>query len=299
MSDEPAAGDAPANLNPAHAISGESIGSAKNEHNRTGKEETNASSPDTPALSIVVPAYNEAERIGGTLKRMLAYFDAQPYTYEILVVSDGSSDDTMEVVEPIAAQRSQVRLLSYAGNRGKGYAVRYGILRARGERVLFSDADLSTPIEEVEKLASKLDAGYDIAIGSRDVEGSELIKRQSWFREFGGKTFNKIVQALVVPGIRDTQCGFKLFTHISAQCIFGRAQVDHFAFDVEVLFLARSVFGYRIAEVPVRWQHVEGSKVRFVRDAVRMAKTVVRIRATRYDASTENTAESTNTIDVR
>ncbi len=245
-----------------------------------------------PALSIVVPAYNEEARIGSTLKRMLAYFDAQPYTYEILVVSDGSSDNTLAVVEPIAVRRPQVRLLSYAGNRGKGYAVRYGILRAGGERVLFSDADLATPIEEVEKLSAKLDAGYDIAIGSRDVEGSELIKRQSRFREFGGKTFNKIVQALVVPGIRDTQCGFKLFTQPSAQCIFGRAQVDHFAFDVEVLFLARRVFGYRIAEVPVRWQHMEGSKVRFVRDAVRMAKTVVRIRATRYDPPTEETAEA-------
>lgn len=236
-----------------------------------------------PMLSIVVPAYNEAERIGVTLKRMLAYFDSQCYPYEILVVSDGSNDGTMDVVTPIAARRSQVRLLSYAGNRGKGYAVRYGILRAQGERILFSDADLATPIEEIEKLSDRLDDGYDIAIGSRDVAGSQLIKRQSLLREFGGKTFNKIVQALAVPGIHDTQCGFKLFTRAAALSIFRVARVDHFAFDVEALYLAMRVFGYRIAEVPVRWQHVEGSKVRFARDAYRMAKTVFRIRFTHYD----------------
>jgi dolichyl-phosphate beta-glucosyltransferase len=236
-----------------------------------------------PLLSIVVPAYNEEARIGNTLKRMLTYFDAQPYSYEILVVSDGSNDGTLEVVSHIAAQRKQVRALSYVGNRGKGYAVRYGVLRAQGERVLFSDADLATPIEEVEKLLAKLNAGYDIAIGSRDVAGSELIKRQSALREFGGKTFNKMVQLLAVPGIHDTQCGFKLFTRAAAQAIFRRAQVDHFAFDVEVLYLAMRVFGYRVAETPVRWQHVEGSKVRFVRDACRMVKTVVRIRLTHYD----------------
>ena len=239
--------------------------------------------PTEPLLSIVVPAYNEEARIGNSLKRMLAYFDAQPYPYEILVVSDGSDDKTEEIVQYIAAQRAQVKLLTYADNRGKGYAVRFGMLRANGERILFSDADLATPIEEVEKLLAKLNEGYDIAIGSRDVVGSELIKRQSFLREFGGKSFNKIVQLLAVPGIHDTQCGFKLFTRPSAQAIFRCAQVDHFAFDVEALYLAMRVFGYRIAEVPVRWQHVEGSKVRFARDAVRMAKTVFRIRLTHYD----------------
>jgi len=236
-----------------------------------------------PMLSIVVPAYNEEERIGGSLKRMLAYFDAQSYPYEILVVSDGSTDRTLDVVAQIAECRSEVQCLSYASNRGKGYAVRYGILRAQGERILFSDADLATPIEEIEKLSTQLDAGYDIAIGSRDVVGSELIKRQSWLREFGGKTFNRMVQLLAVPGIHDTQCGFKLFTRAAAQAIFRQTQVDHFAFDVEVLYLAMKVFKYRIAEVPVRWQHVEGSKVVFARDAYRMAKTVLRIRFTHYD----------------
>jgi dolichyl-phosphate beta-glucosyltransferase len=233
-------------------------------------------------LSVVVPAYNEEARLGATLKRMLAYFDTQPYAVEILVVDDGSSDGTAGVVETIAATRPQVHLLCYTPNHGKGHAVRYGVLRARGERVLFSDADLATPIEEVEKLLAKLDAGYDIAIGSRDMVGSELVKRQSIVREMGGKCFNKMVQLIAVPGIHDTQCGFKLFTQKSAHAIFSRCQVDHFAFDVEVLYLALRIFGYRVAEVPVRWAHQEGSKVRFFRDAWRMVKTLFRIRSTHY-----------------
>ncbi len=237
-----------------------------------------------PLLSVVVPAYNEEKRLGASLKRMLAYFDAQDYPVEILVVDDGSSDGTAGIVQQIAACRSQVRLLAYQPNRGKGHAVRYGMLRAGGENVLFCDADLATPIEEVEKLLAKLDAGYDIAIGSRDVPGSELIKRQSFVREMGGRTFNKLVQLLAVPGIRDTQCGFKLFTQQASQRIFSQCRVEHFAFDVEVLYLALRIFDLRVAEVPVRWAHQEGSKVRFFRDALRMLKTLFRIRLTRYGA---------------
>jgi len=240
--------------------------------------------PARPLLSVVVPAYNEESRLGASLKRMLAYFDAQDYPVEMLIVDDGSSDGTARVVQQIAACRPQVRLLSYHPNQGKGHAVRYGMLRASGELVLFCDADLATPIEEVEKLLAKIKAGYDIAIGSRDVPGSELIKRQSFVREMGGRTFNKLVQVMAVPGIHDTQCGFKLFTQQASQTIFSRCRVDHFAFDVEVLYLALRIFGLRVAEVPVRWAHQEGSKVRFFRDAWRMVKTLFRIRLTRYDA---------------
>lgn len=236
----------------------------------------------SPQLSIVIPAYNEEARLGASLKRMLAYFDGVDYSYEILVVDDGSSDGTAAAVEAIRSSRPQVHLLSYPTNRGKGYAVRHGILRARGDRILFSDADLATPIEEVEKLLAKLDAGFDIAIGSRDVAGSQLIRRESLIRETGGKLFNKFVQMLTVPGIRDTQCGFKLFTRRSARSIFEQCRVDHFAFDVETLYVAR-LFGFRIAEIPVRWAHQDGSKVRFLRDGLRMLKTVLRIRFTRYD----------------
>ena len=240
----------------------------------------------TPLLSVIVPAYNEELRLGASLKRMLAYFDTQSYDVEILVVDDGSSDSTAQVAATISACRPQVRLLSYKPNRGKGHAVRYGMLRAQGNRVLFCDADLATPIEEVEKLLAKLDAGYHIAIGSRDVAGSELIRRQSFLREMGGRTFNKFVQLLAVPGIHDTQCGFKLFTQGASREVFSRCQVDHFAFDVEVLYLAIRVFGLRVAEVPVRWAHQEGSKVRFFRDAWRMVKTLFRIRRTRYEPPT-------------
>jgi dolichyl-phosphate beta-glucosyltransferase len=235
-----------------------------------------------PTLTIVVPAYNEEKRLGATLKRMLAYFDEQGRPFEILVVDDGSSDATAGLVETIASCRREVRLISYEPNRGKGYAVRQGMLAGTGERLLLSDADLATPIEEVEKLMAQLDAGFDIAIGSRDVKGSELIKHQSWLRETGGKTFNKMVQLIAVPGIHDTQCGFKLFTRNAAQSVFSRCTVDHFAFDVEVLYLAIRIFGYRVAETPIRWAHQEGSSVVFWRDAIRMAKTLFRIRMTRY-----------------
>ena len=233
-------------------------------------------------LTIVVPAYNEEKRLGATLKRMLAYFDEQGSPFEILVVDDGSTDGTAGLVETISTCRKEVQLISYKPNHGKGYAVRQGMLAGRGERLLLSDADLATPIEEVEKLAAKLDAGYDIAIGSRDVQGSELIKHQSWLREMGGKTFNKLVQLIAVPGIHDTQCGFKLFTRSAAQSIFSRCTVEHFAFDVEVLYVAIRIFGCRVAETPIRWAHQEGSSVVFWRDAFRMAKTLFKIRMTRY-----------------
>ena len=236
----------------------------------------------TPRLSVVVPAYNEAERLGASLTRMAAYFASQAYEVEVLIVDDGSTDATKEIALKFAVTNPNFRLLSYDVNRGKGHAVRFGMLQATGQRVLFCDADLATPIEEVEKLTAALDAGADIAIGSRDVKGSELMKRQSLVREMGGRAFNQMVQALAVPGIHDTQCGFKLFTQSASQRIFNLCQVDHFAFDVEVLYLAVKVLGLRVTEVPVRWAHQEGSKVRFFRDALRMVKTLFRIRATRY-----------------
>ena len=191
-----------------------------------------------PYLSIVVPAYNEEQRLGASLKRMLAYFDSQSYAFEILVVDDGSTDGTCSVVETIAGCRSQVRLLHYEKNQGKGHAVRYGMLRAVGPRVLFSDADLATPIEEVEKLLARLDEGCDVAIGSRDVPGSELVQRQPGLREFSGRAFNKLVQVMAVPGIHDTQCGFKLFTQAACRNVFSRCKVNDWAFDVEALHIA-------------------------------------------------------------
>ena len=240
---------------------------------------------EPPSLSLVIPAYNEEARLRATLTRLLDYFAESVSLLEILVVSDGSTDATEAIVAEFTEIDSRIQLLNYGQNRGKGYAVRYGMIRAKGERILFMDADLATPIEEIVKLNAKLDAGFDIAIGSRDVVGSKLEKRQSFLREFGGRLFNKLVQLIAVPGIHDTQCGFKMFTSRTAQAVFSQCRVEHFAFDVEVLYLALRVYHLRVAEVPVRWAHQEGSKVRFVRDAIRMVKTLFRIRTTAYSAT--------------
>jgi dolichyl-phosphate beta-glucosyltransferase len=242
---------------------------------------TEKSATTTPHLSIVVPAFNEESRIGASITRMVEYFDSQPYSYEILVVDDGSTDSTLQVVAEKAAGHNNVHSLHYNGNKGKGFAVRYGMIRATGDFVLFSDADLATPIEEVEKLEAAVKTGADIAIGSRDVPGSKLIKHQSPFREMAGKMFNKCVQRVGVPGIHDTQCGFKLFTRAAAQNLFRRCQIDGFSFDVEVLYLGRQL-GYTIAEVPIVWEHKEGSKVRPLQDGLKMLRTLFVIKATDY-----------------
>ncbi|MCS6918922.1 MAG: glycosyltransferase family 2 protein [Fimbriimonadales bacterium] len=232
---------------------------------------------NAPRLSVVIPAYNEQTRIERTLQRIVEYLNARGETYEILVVSDGSTDATETLVQRFAQTHPQVQLLAYQPNRGKGYAVRYGILRARGERVLFSDADLATPIEELEKLEPYLDNGYPIAIGSRPLRESQLVVRQPFYREWAGRAFNKAVQLLAVRGIHDTQCGFKLFTREAAQAIFSRCRLNGFSFDFEALFYAQRL-GYRIAEVPIRWMHQEGSKVRLLRDGLRMLRDLVWLR---------------------
>ncbi|GIV11362.1 MAG: glycosyl transferase [Fimbriimonadales bacterium] len=230
-----------------------------------------------PRLSVVIPAYNEETRIERTMQRVVEYLNTRGGTYEVLVVSDGSTDATEFIVQGFAQAHPQVQLLAYQPNRGKGYAVRYGILRARGERVLFSDADLATPIEELEKLEPYLDKGYPIAIGSRPLRESQLVVRQPLYREMAGRAFNKAVQLLAVRGIHDTQCGFKLFTREAAQDIFSRCRLNGFSFDFESLFYARRL-GYDIAEVPIRWMHQEGSKVRLLRDGLRMLRDLVWLR---------------------
>jgi dolichyl-phosphate beta-glucosyltransferase len=234
-----------------------------------------------PHLSLVIPAYNEEARIGSALAEMLAYLEAQSFDYEVLVVDDGSTDGTRALVEGVGQTNPRIQVLHYDANRGKGFAVRYGMTRATGNFVLFCDADHATPIEMLEPLMAAVRAGADVAIGSRDVKGSVLDRHQGILRENAGKAFNLMVRLLAVPGIHDTQCGFKLFTQAAARNIFSRCQVDNFSFDVEALYLARQL-GYSIAEVPVHWHHVEGSKVRALRDGTRMVRTIFRIRATDY-----------------
>jgi dolichyl-phosphate beta-glucosyltransferase len=225
-------------------------------------------------LSVVIPAWNEEARIGATLQAIGGYLEALREDHEILVVDDGSTDGTRRLVE--AHEGRSVRLVSLPENRGKGAAVRAGVLAARGDPILFSDADLATPIAELAKLRAALERGADIAIGSRALTDSQVQVRQHPLREGMGRTFNKLVRALVLDGFQDTQCGFKLFRGDVARELFARAQVDGFAFDVEILLLARS--RYKVAEVPVIWRHVEQSKVSPGIDAARMLWDVLKLR---------------------
>jgi dolichyl-phosphate beta-glucosyltransferase len=209
---------------------------------------------------VVIPAYNEGKRLPPTLEKIQRHLKGQPH--EIVVVDDGSGDDTAA-----RAEAAGVIVLRNEGNRGKGYSVRRGMLHARGDRRLMTDADLSTPIEEVDRLLSLIDEGYDVVIGSRALPGSNIEVRQPWYRENMGRLFNLCVRVLAVPGLQDTQCGFKLFTAEAAETAFRAARLDGFSFDVEALFVARRR-GCRIAEVPVTWRNDEASRVDTFRGAV-------------------------------
>lgn len=211
-----------------------------------------------PQLSIVIPAFNEESRLPATLERIRAYLDARGETYEIVVVDDGSLDRTVERAQ--AAGGPFATVLKNEGNRGKGHSVRRGMLHARGQRRLMTDADLSTPIEELPRLEACLDQGYAIAIGSRAVSGARVEVHQGGFRESAGRAFNLLVRLLALPDLKDTQCGFKLFSAEAVEPAFGPARLDGFAFDVEALFLARRA-GLRIAEVPVIWRNDAASRV--------------------------------------
>lgn len=218
-------------------------------------------------LSILVPAYNEENRLPATLETIAAYLQKRDFSHELIVVDDGSRDATREVVREFAAAHSWVRLVQYddengaALNRGKGFAIRAGVEAAVGRDIVFSDADLSTPIEEMERLLPPISRGdCDIAIASRALPESNLAVHQPIHREFMGRTFNKIVQKMAVPGIMDTQCGFKAFRGDVAKRLFGLAQIDGFGFDPEILFLARK-FGFKIQELPVTWRHRDDSRV--------------------------------------
>ena len=224
-------------------------------------------------LSVVIPAYNEAERLGPTLRKVLEWADAQSFQTEVLVVDDGSTDETVQVADGVDAR---VRVLLNGQNRGKGYSVRHGVLESRGAQVLFSDADLSTPIAEYEKLAAALRSA-DIAIGSRAIDRSKVTQRQPFYREAMGRTFNRIVQTLAVGGIQDTQCGFKLFDGEVARALFADITIEGFAFDVEALFLARRR-GLRIVEIPVLWANDERTHVHAVYHSLAMLRDVALLR---------------------
>lgn len=227
-------------------------------------------------LSVVVPAYNEAERIGPSLDRMLTWLADNVRDFEIVVVDDGSTDQTTEVIARRMLHSHRLRILRNAVNSGKGWSVRRGMLEAEGDHILMTDADLSTPIEELQQLAPHV-SKHDIVIGSRATAGSRILRHQPLYREWMGKVFNRMVQAVVLPGISDTQCGFKLFRREAAQAVFSRVTTPGFGFDVEALFIARRM-GLTIAEVPVVWIDDPATRVSPLRDASRMALDLVRIR---------------------
>ena len=230
-----------------------------------------------PTYSIVIPAYNEGARIGATLERVLSYVHAQGWDAEVIVVNDGSRDSTAEIVRSFAAKDPTLQLIDNPGNHGKGYSVRTGMLHARGRIVLFSDADLSSPIEESLKLFAALESGADIAIGSRWLRAELQTQRQPLHRQLFGRIFNILLRTTLGLQFADTQCGFKAFKRAAAQAIFPWQRIERWGFDPEILFLARK-FGFRVQEVPVAWGHVGDARINPVVDGARMFQEMLRIR---------------------
>ncbi|MCK4548057.1 MAG: glycosyltransferase family 2 protein [Candidatus Eisenbacteria sp.] len=237
-----------------------------------------------PYLSVVLPAYDEEERLGVSLPRILEYLSTRNWSFEILVVDDGSSDRTSDVARD-RLNGIPHKILRNDPNRGKGYSVKRGVLEASGRYVLFSDTDLSTPIQEVEKLIQALETGADVAIGSRALKDSRIERHQPWCREILGKIFNRFLRMLVMRDLHDTQCGFKCFRQEVIQPVFSRQTLDGWAFDVEVLYVARKL-GYHIAEVPVRWINSDVTKVNPLSDGMKMVWDAWRVRRIHADLST-------------
>lgn len=228
-------------------------------------------------LSVIIPAYKEEKRIPNTLREIDKYLSRQSYSYEIIVVTDGSPDRTAEVVQEMAREIKNLRLIEEKENHGKGYAVRQGLLKAKGKYRIFTDADNSTSIDQVEKMWPEFEKGFEVVIGSRDVEGAILDPAQPWWRIMLGNIYNLIVQIVSgLWGIWDTQCGFKGFTTKAVNDIFSKCQVDRFSFDVEVLVLAKKL-GYKIKEIPVIWKNDLSSAVGF-KSMLKMLIEVFQIR---------------------
>ena len=240
----------------------------------------------SPRLSIVIPAYNESARIELTLDRVMACVAKQGWDAEVLVVDDGSTDATPEIVQAWMERHPGLHLIQNEGNRGKGYSVRNGLLQAEGEVVMFTDADLSAPMEEAELLLAAIRDGADVAIGSRWMDKTRQTIHQPLYRKFFGRCFNWVTRVVMGLPFKDTQCGFKAFKRPVAQVIFRLQRIERWGFDPEILFIARKL-GYDIREVPVTWGHDERSRMSYLKDGMKMLEEMAAIRANslagRYD----------------
>lgn len=234
---------------------------------------------EMPYLSIVVPAYNEARRLPPTLEKMAEFFGKLGRPYEVLIIVERSADGTLEIAARFAAQQAHFQAIDNAVQRGKGYAVRSGLLRARGEFVFYMDADLSVPLAAVPAFLARFesDPSVDVLLGNRQHAMSRITRRQSWLRRTMGQTFNRILKRCDLASLHDTQCGFKAFRRTAAREIFSRQTLDGFAFDVEVLLLAEKL-GCKVADLPVEWINSPESKVRIVRDSLGMLRDTLRVR---------------------
>ena len=230
-----------------------------------------------PRYSIIIPAYDEGMRVSATLERVLAYMAERGWDGEVIAVNDGSRDNTAEIIGGFAERNPRLRLLENPGNRGKGYSVRNGMLHAQGGILLFSDADLSSPIEEADKLFTAIAAGADIAIGSRWLRTDLQTRRQPLYRQLFGRVFNLMLRVTLGLNFKDTQCGFKAFTRRAANTIFPLQTIERWGFDPELLYLAKK-FGFEVAEVPVAWAHSEGTRISPLRDGLKMFQEMLKIR---------------------
>lgn len=252
-----------------------------------------------PTYSIVIPAYNESARLGATLEKVLGFVRAKDWNAEIVVVNDGSRDNTTGIIQSFAAANPAVRLIENPGNRGKGYSVRNGMLQARGQIILFSDADLSSPIEESSKLLEAISAGADVAIGSRWLRAETQTQRQPLYRQILGRVFNLLLGMTLGLNFKDTQCGFKAFRRAAAQTIFPLQRIERWGFDPEILFLARK-FGFEVREVPVAWGHSGGTRINPLIDGSRMFQEMLHIRwndlTGKYDGEAGPDSSAANTV---
>ncbi len=255
-----------------------------------------------PQLSIVIPAYNEGARIEATLARVMACVESERWDAEVLIVDDGSTDDTAAIVGRWTGRFARLHLIKNPGNRGKGYSVRNGLLQAAGEVVLFTDADLSSPMEEAGRLLRAIEAGADVAIGSRWMDRTRQTIHQPLYRQFFGRCFNAITRGVMGLPFKDTQCGFKAFRRPAAQVIFRLQRIERWGFDPEILFIARKL-KYAITEVPVTWGHDERSRLSYLKDGMKMLEEMATIRlnsrAGRYDKANAAWKDTSGMITAR